>query len=139
MRLKFIKKLIKTVEESNIEELELRGPFRSVRITKRLTPSVQPVKKEIQTTEAIPKPQTENLIPIKAPMVGTFFSAPSPGDPPYVEVGDTVTPDKIVCTIEAMKVMNEIEADASGKIVKVLVENEQPVEFGQELFLVEPT
>ena len=74
---------------------------------------------------------------IDAPTVGTFYSAPSPDDPPFVTVGATVKPDTVVCTIEAMKVFNEIPAETSGKIVEVLVENGDPVEFGQPLFRVE--
>ncbi|MCK4596066.1 acetyl-CoA carboxylase biotin carboxyl carrier protein, partial [candidate division WOR-3 bacterium] len=85
------------------------------------------------------KKEQGSMIPIKAPMVGTFYRASAPGTPPYVEVGDMVTHGKVVGIIEAMKVMNEIESEVSGKIVKVLVGNEKPVEFGQELFLVEPT
>ena len=75
---------------------------------------------------------------ITAPMVGTFYAAPSPDSPAYAQVGQTISKGQVVCIIEAMKMMNELEADVSGKIVKVLVENAQPVEFGQPLLLVEP-
>ena len=75
---------------------------------------------------------------IKAPMVGTFYRAAAPDAEPFVEAGDHVTPDTVVCIIEAMKVMNEITADCSGTITKVLLDNNQPVEYGQPLFLVEP-
>jgi len=71
-------------------------------------------------------------------MVGTFYRAPAPDAPPYVEVGDTVKKGQVLCIIEAMKLMNEIESDVDGKIVEILAENAQPVEFGQELFLIEP-
>jgi acetyl-CoA carboxylase biotin carboxyl carrier protein len=75
---------------------------------------------------------------IKSPMVGTFYRAPAPGAPPYVDVGSAVGEETVICIIEAMKLMNEIKAEASGRIVAVLVENGQPVEFNQPLFLVEP-
>lgn len=78
------------------------------------------------------------LIAIKSPMVGTFYASPDPNSPPYVSVGDHVNPDTVVCIIEAMKVFNEIQAEVAGTIVKVLVNNEQPVEYGQPLFLVRP-
>ncbi len=77
-------------------------------------------------------------VEIKSPMVGTFYAAPAPDKPPFVDVGSHVEPDTIVCLIEAMKVFNEIPAEVSGTIVKVLVENGQPVEYGQPLFLVDP-
>lgn len=79
------------------------------------------------------------LVKITSPMVGTFYRAPSPDSPPYVQVGDKVEPDTVVCIVEAMKLFNEIEAEVKGEIVEVLVENEQLVEFGQPLFLVKPT
>ncbi|MDW8263690.1 MAG: acetyl-CoA carboxylase biotin carboxyl carrier protein, partial [Phycisphaerales bacterium] len=74
---------------------------------------------------------------IRSPMVGTFYRAPAPDANPYVQVGDTITKGKVLCIIEAMKLMNEIESDVDGKIVKILVENGKPVEFDQVLFLVE--
>ncbi|ACF13175.1 acetyl-CoA carboxylase, biotin carboxyl carrier protein [Chloroherpeton thalassium ATCC 35110] len=75
---------------------------------------------------------------IRSPMVGTFYRAPSPESSPYIQVGDSINPGKVLCIIEAMKLMNEIESDIQGKIVKILVENGQPVEYDQVLFLVEP-
>jgi acetyl-CoA carboxylase biotin carboxyl carrier protein len=81
---------------------------------------------------------TAKLVPIEAPMVGTFYRAPSPNAEPYVREGDVVKEGQIVCIIEAMKLMNEIESKASGRIAKALVENGQPVEYGQPLFLIEP-
>ena len=80
----------------------------------------------------------KNLIEIKSPMVGTFYRAPSPESPPYVEVGERVTEDTVLCIVEAMKLMNEIKAEVAGAIASVLVENGHPVEFGQPMFLVEP-
>ena len=86
--------------------------------------------------EAASTPST--TVAITSPMVGTFYRAPAPDADPYVEVGDRVEVGQTVCIVEAMKLMNEIEAEVRGKIVKVLVENMQPVEYGQQLFLLEP-
>jgi acetyl-CoA carboxylase biotin carboxyl carrier protein len=90
------------------------------------------------TAAATPGPAESPLLPIEAPMVGTFYRAPSPDAPPYVREGDRVKKGQVVCVIEAMKLMNEIESKAAGRVVKVLVENAQPVEYGQPLFLLEP-
>jgi acetyl-CoA carboxylase biotin carboxyl carrier protein len=81
---------------------------------------------------------SDNLADIKSPIIGTFYSAPSPDSPPYVKAGDHVTPDTVVCIVEAMKVMNEIKAETSGTIEKVLITNGQVVEFGQVIFKVRP-
>jgi acetyl-CoA carboxylase biotin carboxyl carrier protein len=82
--------------------------------------------------------KTDNLVIIKSPMIGTFYRRPSPDKPLFVEVGDDVSPGKVVCIIEAMKLFNEIESEVSGKIVKILVDDASPVEYDQPLFLVEP-
>lgn len=81
----------------------------------------------------------DSYIKITAPMVGTYYSSPSPDSPPYVSVGQAVSKGQTLCIIEAMKMMNELESEASGKVVKILVENGQPVEFGQTLMLVDPS
>ncbi|MCK5597851.1 MAG: acetyl-CoA carboxylase biotin carboxyl carrier protein, partial [Candidatus Eisenbacteria sp.] len=78
------------------------------------------------------------LVPIESPMVGTYYEAPSPDSPPYVRQGDRVSKGQVVCIVEAMKLLNEIESEVSGTIVRVAVENAQAVEFGQALFMVEP-
>jgi len=80
--------------------------------------------------------EAEGLVAIKSPMVGTFYAAPDPESPPYVKVGDQIEPDTVVCIVEAMKVFNEIKAEVAGTIEKVCVQNAQPVEFGQPLFMV---
>ena len=85
------------------------------------------------------KNEDENLLVIKSPMVGTFYRRPAPDKPPYVEVGDYVKPGQVVCIIEAMKLFNEIESEVEGTIVKILVEDANPVEFDQPLFLVKPS
>jgi len=95
-----------------------------------------------EVTEQAEKEEKEeidesNLTPIKAPMVGTFYRAPAPGAPPYIEVGQVISQGDVVCIIEAMKLMNEIESEVSGRVRKILVENAQPVEYGQVLVLVE--
>lgn len=91
-----------------------------------------------ERTEEIKEEADSNLLKIESPMVGTFYAAPSPEEPPYVQVGDKVKEDSIVCIVEAMKLFNEIEAEVKGEIVEVLVENGQLVEYGQPLFLVKP-
>ena len=96
-----------------------------------------------QAPAAVPSPakpaaEETGLHEVKSPIVGTFYEAPSPGAPPFVKVGDTVQVGQVLCIIEAMKLMNEIEADAGGEIVKRLVSNAQPVEYGQVLFLIRP-
>lgn len=147
MNLDALKKIIKVVEESDIDELEIRGFFRRIRVTKRLpaqvlappgSSSASTVKEvTVGKKKTIEEPE-EKLASIKAPMVGTFYHSPSPGASPYVDIGDQVTPGKVVCVIEAMKVMNEIESEITGTVKQVLVKNEEPVEYGQNLFLVEP-
>jgi len=150
MKISFLKQLIRMVEASEIEELEVSKWWTKVRITKSRarTGSAEPqrvveavVGDRVVAQKAVPEaaPAEENLLEIKSPMVGTFYRSPSPGAKAYASLGDTVEPGQIVCIIEAMKLMNEIESEVSGKIAKILVENEQPVEFGQTLFLVSPS
>jgi acetyl-CoA carboxylase biotin carboxyl carrier protein len=149
MKISYIKKLIKIVELSEIEELEVRKWWTKVRISKqRSAGSPRAGSHAVETAGTAPAPLAaatsdtaadENLVEFKSPMVGTFYRAPSPGAQPYVQVGERVTPGQVVCIIEAMKLMNEIEADVAGTIVKFTAEDEQPVEYGQTLFLVKPS
>ncbi len=154
MRESVIKRLIKLVEDSNIEELEVSRWGRKVRISKRARPAssdnpvaVTPIVTSSQQVTApvgemvAAAPQTEDahLVPINSPMVGTFYRASAPGAEPFVKVGQTIEKGSVVCIVEAMKLMNEIESEVSGRIVKIQAEDAQPVEFGQSLFLVEPT
>jgi acetyl-CoA carboxylase biotin carboxyl carrier protein len=88
--------------------------------------------------EKAPTPTPAGLVEVKSPIVGTFYRSPSPEKPPYIQVGEKVTKGQVVCIIEAMKLFNEIESDATGKVVKVLVDDAQPVEYDQPLFLVDP-
>jgi acetyl-CoA carboxylase biotin carboxyl carrier protein len=153
MDLKELKALLRLMEGNEVEELELEEGGRRVRIRRRSaqpaivpTPSVPmaPVV-HVGTQMAAPTavspttaPETAGLIPIEAPMVGTFYRAPAPGAEPYVKEGDVVQKGTVVCIIEAMKLMNEIEAEVKGRVARIVVENGQPVEFGQSLFLLEP-
>ena len=165
MRKKEIKKLIELVEQSNINELEVSRWGRKVRISKSATSSTtatvvsetmtvssplstQPTQEISPPPETIPpaklEPTTietetisENIFEVKSPMVGTFYRAPAPDADPYVEVGDIVSLNQVLCIIEAMKLMNEIESEVSGRISEILVENTQPVEYNQVLFRIE--
>ena len=150
MKEKEIKRLIKIVEESDISELEVTRWGKRVRIRKggpavsSEPPSVEvPPSRTTETeTQTIPAAEPSGIeagtIQIVSPMVGTFYRAPAPDAKPFVEVNDIVKPGKTVCVVEAMKLMNEIEAEVEGRIVKILVENGQPVEYNQPLFLLEP-
>ncbi len=154
MRESKIRKLIKLVEESEIDELEVSSWGRKVRITKRLTRPQNPsVDTEANNTSTITltdkkerrppevdktQEETDNLMPVKSPMVGTFYRAPAPDAKPYVELNQMIAVGQVVCIVEAMKLMNEIESEVAGRVAKILVENGKPVEFGQTLLLIEP-
>ena len=159
MDLKDIRQIIKIVESSNISEFELEEGGTKVKIIKNsgtnvvpvsdvqvfTTPAPQPVVQppaKTATVQSGPAAEPEstvsdNTIEVHSPMVGTFYRAPSPDADSYVEVGQTISVGQTLCIVEAMKLMNEIEAEISGKIVKILVENAQPVEYNQPLFLIE--
>ena len=154
MDLAEIKRLIKLVERSQIEELEIQEEGLQIRITKERCMAASPTVFAAPPVQVAPQPvpenqpvapardsasgeKADNLIEIKSPMVGTFYRSPSPDANPYINVGDSFESGKILCIIEAMKLMNEIESEISGKIVKILVENAQPVEYNQTLFLIE--
>jgi len=132
------------MEENNLCELEIEEGGSRIRLKKNS--SDQPViisqmhntPNQPSTAPAVKEQKKLNNIEIKSPMVGTFYRAPSPGAKPYVEIGSTVKPGDVVCIIEAMKLMNEIKAETSGKITEILLENGEPVEFGQPLFHIEP-
>jgi acetyl-CoA carboxylase biotin carboxyl carrier protein len=149
MDLRKLKTLIDLVAESDIAELEVTEGESKVRIVKSSgTPQNQVVMMQPQSmpqTVSAPMPaaQAAAAAPVepeghivKSPMVGTFYRASAPGNPAFVEVGATVKEGDTLCIIEAMKLLNEIEADASGVIKQILVENGQPVEFGQPLFVI---
>jgi acetyl-CoA carboxylase biotin carboxyl carrier protein len=101
-------------------------------------PASAPAKVELAAAAAaVPEPE-EDLHIVRSPIVGTFYEAPSPGSPPFVKVGDTLQVGQVLCIVEAMKLMNEIECDVAGELVKKLVANGQPIEYGQELFALRP-
>jgi acetyl-CoA carboxylase biotin carboxyl carrier protein len=144
-----LRTLIKLVQSTGIGELEVTAGNRTVRIAAHagpapaMTVTVPALTPQAAASNpATPAPSavsdTENLVAIPSPMVGTFYRAPAPDADPYIEQGDTVSVGQTVCIIEAMKLMNEIESEVKGRVVRILVENAQPVEFGQKLFLVEP-
>ena len=141
-----IKKLIEIMKEENLSEIEIKKPFLKIKLSKESIKGVQKIefKEEIKETikeekekEEIKKIKEDNIYILKSPLVGTFYRAPSPESPPYVEIGDEVKKGDILCIIEAMKIMNEIESEVDGKIIDILVENAKPVEFGQALFKIE--
>jgi acetyl-CoA carboxylase biotin carboxyl carrier protein len=151
MDLRKLKKLIDLVQESGIGEIEITEGEEKVRISRQAPggapvimagPGMQPMgygapapaAQAEAAPAAPPEPKGHQL---KSPMVGTFYRAPSPGAPSFIEVGQAVTKGQTLCIIEAMKLLNEIESDATGTVKAILVENGQPVEYGQPLFLIE--
>ena len=142
--------IIEKIKGTKIEEVEFETEEGRIKIKQYIGPKkevvstapqpVVEVKEEIKapSTVEIEKGESQKYHVIKSPLVGTFYRAPSPGAPPFVEEGDMVSKGQVLCIIEALKVMNEIESDVNGKVVKILVENGQPVEYGQELFYIEP-
>ncbi|MGZ5050694.1 MAG: acetyl-CoA carboxylase biotin carboxyl carrier protein [Methylobacter sp.] len=147
MDIRKIKKLIEIIEESNIAELEIKEGEESIRIN-RYSAAPAAVAYAPAPVAAAPAPAAapaaaapaEDKITghvVKSPMVGTFYRAASPGSKVFVEVGQSVQAGDTLCIIEAMKILNQIEADKSGTISKILVENAEPVEYGQPLFIIE--
>ncbi len=147
MDLRKLKKLIDLVEESGIVELEVTEGEEKVRIVKRGVQAAeqhpapaQPAAPSPAPAPSAPQVQEGPAVPeghiVKAPMVGTFYRSPSPGSKSFVEIGDSIKKGQTICIIEAMKLMNEIEADADGVIKAVMVENGQPVEYGEPLFVI---
>ncbi|MDY0011829.1 MAG: acetyl-CoA carboxylase biotin carboxyl carrier protein [Rhodocyclaceae bacterium] len=146
MDLRKLKKLIDLVQESGISELEVTEGEEKVRIAKHMpAPAASymthvPAAAPLAPAPVAEAPAAANALPaghvVKSPMVGTFYRASAPGAKPFVEVGDSIADGQALCIIEAMKLMNEIESDASGSVKAILVENGQPVEFGQPLFVI---
>jgi acetyl-CoA carboxylase biotin carboxyl carrier protein len=156
MDIRKIKKLIELLEESGIAEIEIKEGEEAVRIS-RMAPGagVQPLTQAAHTAapppgvvprgaelpaalaEAAGAKAKANEHVITAPMVGTFYAAPSPGAKPFVEIGDEIKVGQVLCVIEAMKMMNQIEADKAGRIASIMARNGDPVEFGQPLFVIE--
>ena len=155
MDIRKIKKMIELLEESGIAEIEIKEGEETLRIA-RVMPGQQvmyphaPLPPTIVAASAAPEPRSASAaaIPgpvraavgehiVAAPMVGTYYSAPSPGAKTFVEIGDEVELGQVLCIIEAMKMMNQIEADKAGRVASVMARNGDPVEFGQPLFVIE--
>jgi acetyl-CoA carboxylase biotin carboxyl carrier protein len=155
MNQKELRELIEFLIEKDITEFELERGDVKVRI-KRGTPEAasapadriitvhpapvapSPVPAGTPPAAAAPEKPEEGLHMVHSPIVGTYYESPSPGSPPFVKPGDIVEAGQILCIVEAMKLMNEIEADIGGEVVKMLVKNGQPIEYGQELFAIRP-
>ena len=147
-----LKELIRILEDSSLAELEIEQDDRRIRLSKQTSgmmmaqPAMHPAPAPSAAPAGGPAPDAsgeedavdEGLLMVESPMVGTFYSAPAPGEDPFIKPGDTVAADTTVCIVEAMKIMNEVAAKVSGKVERVLVENGDPVEFGQPLFAVRP-
>ncbi|MCS6959779.1 MAG: acetyl-CoA carboxylase biotin carboxyl carrier protein [Pseudanabaenaceae cyanobacterium SKYGB_i_bin29] len=139
-----LRELLKILNETDITELTLESGDLKLQVRKsetvavavpsRAAPAPTPVA---ETAPSPPTPDSRKLVDVVSPMVGTFYRSPAPGEPPFVEVGEVVKKGQTVCIIEAMKLMNEIEAEVSGRIAEILVENAQPIEFGQVLMRIE--
>jgi acetyl-CoA carboxylase biotin carboxyl carrier protein len=151
-----LRRLIRLVRSTGIGELEITAAGKAVRISAQAGVSVVPAggqavmplsphgapsagpASDSPRGESPAEAAADKYVAITSPMVGTFYRAPAPDADPYLEPGDSVEMGQTVCIIEAMKLMNEIESDVRGRVVQILVENAQPVEFGQKLFLVDP-
>ena len=153
MDIRKVKKLIEMLEESGIAEIEIHEGEESVRVSRHS--SLAPVQAVMPVAETGRAPQPvvnaaeashrmaaapEESLPEgfiqKSPMVGIFYASPAPGKPPFIELGKTVAKGDVLCIIEAMKIMNQVEAEASGVIARILVENGEPIEYGQPLFVI---
>jgi len=161
MDLAYVKKLLKLLSESDADEIEIEEEGKRIRVAKHPaaaqpagpsgaqiplngtvmmmagTPTAVPAPAAGPAPAVVEPPPAQNLHEIRSPIVGTFYRAPAPDAAPFVQQGSPVEPGSVLCIVEAMKLMNEIESDVTGTIIKVLVENGQPVEYDQPLFLVE--
>ena len=160
MDIKEIQNLIKFVQKSGVEEVKIeRDDFKITIKTKSVAPqhiivedvptqasipASQPITQAVQevniqeTTQSV-NLENDNQVIVKSPIIGTFYRKPSPDKPSFVEVGQSIAKGDVLCVIEAMKLFNEIESDFSGKIVKILVDDQSPVEFDQPLFIIDPS
>ena len=148
MDLRKVKTLIQLLQESELAEIEVTDGEQSVRISRasKVGPPAAPPAVTVSPAPAAaaeppPEPEPGPAGPppgeqVTSPMVGTFFAAPSPTSPPFVQVGDSVNAGDVLCVIEAMKTMNHIECEYSGEVAAILVENSEPVEYGQALFII---
>jgi acetyl-CoA carboxylase biotin carboxyl carrier protein len=145
-----INKVIKLMEEKNLSHFEVEGEGIKIKIGRNISPpDTAPLspeqaapppeaEKSPEPLEAPQKKKEDNLHYISSPMIGTFYRAPDPSAPPFVEVGDEVKKNQILCIIEAMKLMNEIESDTDGILKEIFVKNGNPIEYGQKLFSIQP-
>jgi len=151
MNVKELKEMINLMNENGLTELEIEKEGLRIRLKKSslgaegLTGPIVVERERIpeavmqkQAVQDAAEKAAAKTVEIRAPMVGTFYRAPAPEAPPYVEIGQTIEPGQVICVIEAMKLMNEIKSEIKGKILEVLVDNTEPVEFGQPMFLIEP-
>jgi acetyl-CoA carboxylase biotin carboxyl carrier protein len=161
MNQKELKELIEFLKEQDIAEFELERGDVKVRVKRSVPPPSAPETRFVAIPSIAPGPESAPAAPVlnpaapaaatpaappveqglhavRSPIVGTFYEAPSPGAPPFVKVGDSVQLGQVLCIVEAMKLMNEIESDVTGEIVEKLVGNGEPIEYGQELFMVRP-
>ncbi|HEX2683343.1 MAG TPA: acetyl-CoA carboxylase biotin carboxyl carrier protein [Ferruginibacter sp.] len=159
MDIKQIQELVKLINKTNIGEITIEEEGIKITVKQKKDPvqhiiagnaapanysqpapvqTSAPATTPPAATKSVSETKSDNLVTIKSPMIGTFYRQAGPGKPIFAAVGDEVTPGKVVCIIEAMKLFNEIESEVKGKIVKVLVEDASPVEYDQPLFLVEP-
>jgi len=143
MEIEDLKELIDLLRETDITELQLEKDGTKVRIKRERM--LSPMEIQLQRFSSLQEkvtPETAEeetrLITITSPIVGTFYRAPSPEAAPFVELGSRVKKGQVLCIVEAMKLMNEIESEIDGTVIKILVENSQPVEYGEPLFLIEP-
>jgi acetyl-CoA carboxylase biotin carboxyl carrier protein len=141
-----VEQVVELAVRHNLAEIEVEADGTRIRVVREHAPGAVAPRVEAAPTIAAPLQQpgaeavesTAHLLTIEAPMVGTFYRAPKPDAPPFVAEGDMVKEGQVVCIVEAMKLMNEIESKVAGRIAKIVVENGQPVEFGQPLFVVDP-
>jgi oxaloacetate decarboxylase alpha subunit len=156
VNLKEIKEMINLMNENGLVEFEMEKEGMRIKLKKtssggegysgpiliereKVGPSAQaPAGEMTAAAQAAQEKAAAKTVEIKAPMVGTFYRAPSPEAPPYVEVGQVIEPGQVVCIIEAMKLMNEIKSEIRGKLIEILVDNSEPVEYGQSMFILEP-
>ncbi len=151
MNIKEIKEMINLMNENSLSELEVEKDDMRIRLKKTASgfegsqspvvysaPAAAPLGVNLQNLQPPEEKIVIKTVEIKSPMVGTFYRAPNPEAPAYVEIGQTIEPGQVICIIEAMKLMNEIKSEIKGKILEVLVDNAEPVEFGQSLFLIDP-
>lgn len=155
-----LKELISLLEDSKLSELEIEEEGRRIRLTKQCETSyiTAPTPVQMQAPQAAPAPSVapstpfgsaheskepsladQGLVAVTSPMVGTFYLKPAPSEPNFIELGDRITADQTVCIVEAMKIMNEVAAKVAGIVERILVENGEPVEFGQPLFAIRPS